>query len=58
MKAKQINSINDCQHFVEGCINDFEAGIATKEETINHFKDYTFRIVDLVSKAMATKRAQ
>lgn len=47
MKAKNINSIQDMQDFVEGCINDFESGEATKKETIRNFKDYTLRIIEL-----------
>ena len=47
MNVKNINSIQDMQNFVEGCINDFESGEATKEKTIRNFKDYTLRIIGL-----------
>ncbi|MFW6247050.1 MAG: hypothetical protein ACOC22_02645 [bacterium] len=47
MKSENINTIEDMQRFVEGCINDFENGIATKKETIKYLKEYTFRVIEL-----------
>ena len=47
LEVKNINTIDDMQRFVEGCINDFEAGISTKEETLDHLRDYTLRIMEL-----------
>jgi light-regulated signal transduction histidine kinase (bacteriophytochrome) len=49
MEAKDINTIQDMQYYVEGCINDLDAGISTKEETIKYFKEYTLRIAELYS---------
>lgn len=49
MKAKDINNITDMQGFVEGCLNDFETGIATKQETLTHLKDYTFRVIEVTA---------
>ena len=47
LEAKNIKTIEDMQIFVEGCINDFESGISTKEETIRFLKEYTFRVIEL-----------
>ena len=33
MKLEQINSVDDIKIYIEGCLNDFELGISTKEET-------------------------
>ena len=33
MKLEDIKSEEDVSRFIEGCINDFEAGIATKVQT-------------------------
>ena len=48
MEAKDINTVEDMQRFTEGCVNDFESGICTKEELLKDLKEYTFRIVDIV----------
>jgi hypothetical protein len=42
LELNNIDSIEGLQNYVEDCINDFEIGISTKEETISYFKDYTF----------------
>jgi len=34
MTPDQIRTPQDLETYVEGCINDYEAGISTKEETI------------------------
>ena len=44
MKAEEINNIKDAERFVEGCLNDLIECLATKEETMSHFYDYTVRI--------------
>ena len=47
MEAIDIKSLNDCQNYLEGCINDFEGGVSTKEETLEALREYTARITDL-----------
>ena len=47
MKAQDINSAEDCLVYIEGCLNDFEMAISTKEETMNLFLDMVIRINDL-----------
>lgn len=44
MKAQDINSTEDCLIFIEGCLNDFEYSVSTKEETMNLFLDMVIRI--------------
>ena len=34
MTAEQVKTANDVEMYVEGCINDYEGGVSTKEETI------------------------
>lgn len=47
MKAKDITTIGEMQTFVEGCINDFDIGISSKDETMENLRDYTFRILEM-----------
>jgi hypothetical protein len=47
MKAEDIKTIEDAENYVEGCINDFEAGISTKEETLTSLGEYTGRLMEL-----------
>ena len=48
LKIEDIKTVSDMQRFVEGCINDLDAGVATKEETVNHLKDYTMKVITLI----------
>lgn len=34
MKVEQIKTPDDIERYIEGCLNDFEAAISTKDETI------------------------
>jgi hypothetical protein len=45
MKVENIKTFSDARRYIEGCINDYEAGISTKEETIKFIGDYTIYIV-------------
>lgn len=47
MKVQNVKTISQAQQFCEGVINDFESGIATKEETLQHLKEYTFQLHDV-----------
>lgn len=47
MKVANIRTFEQALNFVEGCINDFEAGISTKEETLNLMGEYTARLMEL-----------
>ena len=50
MKASDINTLKQAQRYVEGCINDFEAGISTKDETIKYLGEYTLRLMEIFEK--------
>ena len=54
MKASDINTLKQAQRYVEGCINDFEAGISTKDETIKYLGEYTLRLMEIFSKTPDT----
>jgi hypothetical protein len=47
MKAQDINSTEDFLIYIEGCLNDFESAVSTKEETMNLFLDMVIRIHEL-----------
>ena len=55
MEATDIKSLNDCQRYLEGCINDFEGGVSTKEETLKALREYTERISELAFTAGGQK---
>lgn len=46
-KLMQIQTAKDAQRWMDGAINDFESGIATKEETMGKLGDYTARLMQL-----------
>jgi len=48
METKNIKSIEDCESYLEGVLNDFEAGISTKKETMSFFIEYTIRVVEII----------
>lgn len=35
MEVDQIRTADDVERYIEGCLNDFEAGVSTKEETLH-----------------------
>ena len=47
MKPQDIKTANQALLFIEGCINDFEAGVSDKDETIMALMDYTAQIIYL-----------
>ncbi len=47
MEVENINTLDDAERFVEGCINDLEAGLAWKSETMKQFARYTGRLQEL-----------
>lgn len=49
LKPENIKSVQQIERFLEGCLNDFENGISTKEETINNLCGLMCRIVDVVT---------
>ena len=51
-KIAQINSRKDAQRQIEGIINDFEAALTTKDETVKLLGEYTARIESIFYKNM------
>jgi hypothetical protein len=51
----ESGSLTDCQNHVEGIINDFEAGICGKEETISAMGEYTMRLMEIFWKSAKAK---
>lgn len=47
MDLKEVNTIRDAQRYVEGCVNDYEAGISTKDELLGYLGGYTARIMEV-----------
>jgi hypothetical protein len=47
MEAKEIKTVQDAQTYLEGVLNDFEAGIATKSETMKYLAEYTAKVFEL-----------
>lgn len=48
MNVNEINSSEDILNFIEGCLNDFETGVSSKNETSGN-------IIDLI--AYLTKKS-
>lgn len=55
MHTKDIHTLADAQRHVEGIINDFDAGISTKEETVSYLFDYTIRVMEIAMEATKNK---
>jgi len=47
MEAKDIKNMSDMERYVEGCLNDLAEGISTVDETMEHMKAYTIRVMEL-----------
>jgi len=39
MKVEQIRTADDVERYIDGCLNDFEAGVSTKDETLVHLAE-------------------
>ena len=48
---KNIQTPEQLTNYIEGCLNDFETGIATKDETSFHFH----QLINTVARACADK---
>lgn len=55
METKNIKSVDDCERYLEGVLNDFELGISTKGETMSFLIEYTLRVVEIVKEKIITK---
>jgi len=50
MEIKDINTIADCERYIDGCLNDYEAGICKKSELKQYLFAYTLRLLELGEK--------
>lgn len=50
MKVEEIKTIEHCQYFCEGLLNDLELGILTKEQVLGELGAYTGAIIDMAIK--------
>lgn len=46
MKLEDIKSDEDILNYIEGCFNDFEAGVSTKAESMNLVLDLLLHCVN------------
>ena len=53
MKVEQIRTADDVERYIDGCLNDFEAGVSTKEETAIHLAEL---VAHVYTKATEEKR--
>lgn len=47
MEAKDIRTLQDANRYFEGCLNDYEHGIMSKEETMTAFFDFAVKMNNL-----------
>ena len=53
MKVEQIRTADDVERYIEGCLNDYEAGVSTKEETLVYLAEL---VAHVYAKATEEKR--
>ena len=51
MKATDVKTVTDVSNYIEGCLNDYEGGISTKEETNKHLHDLVTQVIEIVLKS-------
>lgn len=50
MKVEQIKTADDIERYIEGCLNDFEAGVSGKDETVVYLAELVAHVYKLASK--------
>lgn len=50
MKLENVKTADDLERYIEGCINDFEAGISDKDETTIAIAELVVHIYKLALK--------
>lgn len=53
MKVEQIRTADDVERYIEGCLNDYEAGVSTKDETVVNLTEL---VAHVYTKATEEKR--
>ena len=51
MKAEEIKSVDDISLYIEGCLNDLEGGISTKEETDKYLHELVTRVTEVATQS-------
>ncbi len=57
MQVTDIVSADDIERYIEGCLNDFEAGISTKEDTVTYLCELAIYIIKTVRKEDGNDKA-
>lgn len=52
MKLEDVNSIDDVERYLEGCLNDFDAGLSDKTETMNYMGDLILKVYKMALKTV------
>ena len=52
MKAKDIKSVDDVSNYIEGCLNDFNEGISTLDETNKYLHELTVRVIKIAQASL------
>jgi len=45
MDAKDIKSVDDVSNYIEGCLNDFDEGLSTKDETNKYLHELVAKVI-------------
>lgn len=53
MEVEQIRTADDVERYIEGCLNDYEVGVSTKEETLVYLAEL---VAHVYTKATEEKR--
>ena len=53
MKVERIRTADDVERYIEGCLNDYEEGISTKDETVVNLAEL---VAHVYTKATEEKR--
>ena len=48
MDLENIKTTEDVKRYIDGCLNDYEAGIATKEQTAEHIGELITKVITLI----------
>ena len=52
MKVEDIKSVDDVSNYIEGCLNDFNEGISTLDETNKYLHELTVRVIEIAQASL------
>ena len=58
MKVEQIKTPDDVERYIEGCLNDFETAISTKDETVVYLAELVVHVYTEAKKKQQSKLTQ